>query len=162
MENNNPYTTPSSDISTPEDALEFEYVGFWSRVLASFLDSILWMVLFVPLFFLVYGTNYFQSSAQNISFGPTYYIINYVLPFVIIITFWFYKSATPGKMAINAKIVDVRTGGKPSIGQLIGRYFGYFVSYIPLGLGLLWVGWDKKKQGWHDKLAKTAVIRVKK
>jgi len=42
---------------------------------------------------------------------------------------------------------------------LIGRYFGYFLASIPLGLGLLWVAFDKRKQGWHDKLAGTVVIR---
>jgi uncharacterized RDD family membrane protein YckC len=38
---------------------------------------------------------------------------------------------------------------------------GYYVSAIPFGLGLLWVGIDPKKQGWHDKLAGTVVIRRK-
>jgi uncharacterized RDD family membrane protein YckC len=43
---------------------------------------------------------------------------------------------------------------------LVGRYLGYFVSTIPFGLGLFWIGWDKRKQGWHDKLAGTVVIRA--
>jgi uncharacterized RDD family membrane protein YckC len=38
------------------------------------------------------------------------------------------------------------------------RYLGYFVSALPLGLGFFWVAWDKRKQGFHDKLAKTVVI----
>ena len=85
--------------------------------------------------------------------------MNYILPAVAVITFWIYKSATPGKMAPNLTIVDAKTGGKPSTGQLIGRYFGYYVSIIPLFLGLIWVGIDKRKQGFHDKLAGTVVIR---
>jgi uncharacterized RDD family membrane protein YckC len=44
-------------------------------------------------------------------------------------------------------------------GQLIGRYLGYYVSTIPLLLGIIWVGIDRKKQGWHDKLARTVVVR---
>ena len=35
------------------------------------------------------------------------------------------------------------------------------MSTLPLGLGLIWVGIDPKKQGWHDKLAGTVVIRRK-
>jgi len=62
-------------------------------------------------------------------------------------------------MIVRAKIVDARTGGKPSTGQLIGRYFGYYLSMIPLFLGFIWVAFDKRKQGWHDKLAGTVVIR---
>jgi len=68
---------------------------------------------------------------------------------------------TPGKIAIGARIVDARTGAKPSTGQLIGRYFGYYVSTIPLFLGLIWVAFDSRKQGWHDKLAGTVVVRDK-
>ena len=60
---------------------------------------------------------------------------------------------------IRASIVDAKTGGKPSLGQLVGRYFSYFLSALPLGLGIFWVGWDAKKQGWHDKLAGTLVVR---
>ncbi len=43
---------------------------------------------------------------------------------------------------------------------MIGRYFGYYVSILPLMLGIIWVGIDKRKQGWHDKLAGTVVIRA--
>jgi uncharacterized RDD family membrane protein YckC len=42
------------------------------------------------------------------------------------------------------------------------RYLAYFVSIIPLFLGVLWVAWDKKKQGWHDKLANTVVVQAGK
>ena len=44
----------------------------------------------------------------------------------------------------------------------VGRYLAYFVSTIPLALGLIWVAFDKRKQEWHDKLAGTVVIRTKK
>ena len=62
-------------------------------------------------------------------------------------------------MAISAQVVDARTGGRLSLGQSVLRYFGYFVSTIPFGLGLLWVAFDPKKQAWHDKIAGTVVIR---
>ena len=64
-------------------------------------------------------------------------------------------------MAIPAKIVDGQTGGKASTSQLVGRYFGYFISGIPLGLGIIWIAFDRRKQGWHDKLAGTVVVRRK-
>jgi uncharacterized RDD family membrane protein YckC len=62
-------------------------------------------------------------------------------------------------MALKLTIVDARTGGKPTTGQLIGRYLGYYVSMLPLFLGIIWVGIDKRKQGFHDKLAGTVVVR---
>jgi uncharacterized RDD family membrane protein YckC len=63
-------------------------------------------------------------------------------------------------MAVGARIVDARTGGRPSTGQLIGRYFAYYVSILPLMLGFIWVAFDARKQGWHDKLANTVVVRA--
>lgn len=62
-------------------------------------------------------------------------------------------------MIFSAKIVDAKTGGKPSKGQLVGRYFAYILSGLPLGLGFFWIAWDKRKQGWHDKLSGTVVIK---
>jgi uncharacterized RDD family membrane protein YckC len=82
-----------------------------------------------------------------------------VLPAVAIVLFWLYRQATPGKMAVSARVVDAKTGGPLGVGQSIVRYLGYFVSTIPFCLGLLWVAFDARKQGWHDKLAGTVVIR---
>jgi uncharacterized RDD family membrane protein YckC len=86
-------------------------------------------------------------------------LINWALPAIVVIVFWLQKQATPGKMMLSLRIVDATTGNKPSTGQCMGRYFAYFVSVLPLCLGLIWVAFDKKKQGWHDKLAGTVVVR---
>ncbi len=134
-----------------------KYAGFWIRVWATIIDSILLAIIIGPLLITVYGREYFVS--EKFMAGPMDFLISWVLPVVAIIAFWVYKSATPGKMAISAKIVDARTGSKPSNGQFVGRYFAYFVSTIPLCLGFLWVAFDSMKQGWHDKLAGTVVVR---
>ena len=84
--------------------------------------------------------------------------MSYVFPAVTIILFWTYKQATPGKMLFNSKIVDAKTGEKPSTKQWIIRYIGYIPSALVLLLGFMWVGWDKRKQGWHDKMAGTVVV----
>ena len=64
-------------------------------------------------------------------------------------------------MVLKVKVVDAKTGSAPTIRQSVIRYIGYYVSLLPLGLGFLWVLWDTKKQGWHDKMAGTVVIRPK-
>jgi uncharacterized RDD family membrane protein YckC len=69
--------------------------------------------------------------------------------------------AGTGDRGIGAKVVDAKTLGKPSNGQFIGRYLCYYVSSLLLGLGFIWVGFDSRKQGWHDKLAGTVVIRAR-
>jgi uncharacterized RDD family membrane protein YckC len=62
-------------------------------------------------------------------------------------------------MALRLRVVDARTGQAITTGKAIGRYLGYYVSALPLLLGFIWVGIDKRKQGFHDKLAGTVVIR---
>jgi uncharacterized RDD family membrane protein YckC len=141
------------------DETQYEYAGFWARVGAALIDTILVACLTIPLMRLVYGSAYRES--ERLLLGPADFFISWLLPAIAVIVFWVARGATPGKMAISAQVVDARTGNKPSTGQSIGRYLGYYVSTIPLGLGLIWVGIDSKKQGWHDKLAGTVVIRRK-
>lgn len=87
-------------------------------------------------------------------------LVQLLLPAILIVGFWIWKSATPGKMVISAKIVDAKTLGVPGTGQLIVRYIGYFISAFVLCIGFLWVAFDKRKQGWHDKIAGTLVIKT--
>lgn len=137
--------------------IDQEYAGFWIRVGASIIDSILLLIIIVPILSAIYGAEYWEG--ESFILGGWDILFNYFLPAVVVIVFWSYKSATPGKMIAKIKIVDAKTGEKPSTGQLIGRYLGYYISTIPLLLGIIWVGLDRRKQGWHDKLAGTVVVR---
>jgi len=80
------------------------------------------------------------------------------VPAAATVLFWRFYGATPGKIAIGARIVDARSGGAPSTGRLVGRYFAYLISAVPLFLGFVWIAIDRRKQGWHDKIAGTLVI----
>ena len=133
-----------------------QHAGFWVRMVASIIDSVLMLMLTLPILYLIYGDAYFDSTALVQGGGD--FFISYLLPIGVIILFWIYKSATPGKIALSIIIVDEKTGGKPSINQYVIRYICYYVSLIPLGLGFIWVALDDKKQGWHDKMAGTVVI----
>lgn len=135
------------------------YAGFWIRVWASIIDTALLAFITIPFLLSIYGKEYFDSKTDIK--GAADFLLSYVLPAIAVIVFWIYKSATPGKMAISAKILDAETGGTLSTAQCIGRYFAYFISALPLGLGMFWVAFDKRKQGWHDKLAGTVVVRKK-
>ena len=136
---------------------EQEYAGFWIRTGAAIIDIILMLIIILPVLTAIYGKDYWVSESFIQGYWDVFF--NYLLPAIVVILFWGYKSATPGKMITKLSIVDAKTGGKPSTGQFIGRYLGYFVSIIPLFLGIIWVGIDKRKQGWHDKLAGTVVVR---
>ncbi len=134
-----------------------EYGGFWIRLAASIVDSVLALVIVLPLLIAIYGPKYFATN--NFIEGPADFIISWVFPIVAILVFWKYKSATPGKMLFNLMIADAGTLQKPSTSQLIIRYLGYYISTIPFCLGFLWIAFDRRKQGWHDKIAKTVVIK---
>jgi uncharacterized RDD family membrane protein YckC len=142
------------------DSPELEYVGFWLRVWATVIDSVLVAVILTPIL-RIYGgdTSWFDMYTST---APSELLVNTVLPAIAVIIFWATRQATPGKMAIGASIVDANTGKRPTTGQFIGRYFAYYVSAIPLFLGFAWVGIDPRKQGWHDKLAGTVVVRARR
>ena len=144
----------------PIDTSRYEYVGFWARVAASLVDTVLLCIILYPVLTLIYGREYWTSA--SLIRGPADLVLQWVLPPLAIIAFWIARQATPGKMLIGAKIVDAETGAPLTRGQAIGRYLGYYVSLFGLGLGFFWVGWDKRKQGWHDKLAGTVVIRPRR
>jgi uncharacterized RDD family membrane protein YckC len=99
-----------------------------------------------------------MNNDKSFIFYIIYIVITYILPIFVTIILWYYKSATPGKMILKLKIIDASTGGKMTLGQSIGRYFAYIPAMILFCFGFFWIIWDKRKQGWHDKLAKTVVI----
>lgn len=84
-----------------------------------------------------------------------------VLAGIAIVLFWVYRDATPGKMLFGMKIADAETLKAPTRKQYILRYVGYIVAGVPLFLGFLWIIFDPRKQGLHDKMAGTVVIANK-
>lgn len=161
---NNPYAPPNSKVNDIADQKpdDFEYAGFWWRVLASIIDSILIMVVTIPLIIGVVGFDAYMSQSRGIFGGPAQIFISWVLPMVAYILFWKFKQGTPGKLLLSIKIIDEKTHGPLSWGQCIGRYFAYILSGLVIFLGYLWVGWEPRKRGWHDMLAGTLVVRVYK
>ncbi len=145
--------------TTEATSSDLQYVGFWARFGASFIDSLILTAITFPILTLYYGMSYWIDGA--IIAGPFDFLLRFLFPAIAIIWFWVAKQATPGKMVLQAKIVDARTGKAPSTGQFIGRYFAYILSGLPLFMGYIWIAFDDRKQGWHDKLAGTVVISPK-
>ena len=146
---------PAAPGGAPAKAVE--YVGFWKRFVAFLIDTFIILVVTVPLILAIYGREYVERAAGAFA-GFWDFVIQVVLPAVAVIVFWRYRGATPGKMAISAKIVDARTFKAPATGRLVVRYFAYIVSMLPLFLGFVWIGIDRRKQGFHDKIAGTVVV----
>jgi len=155
----NPYQAPNAELQPRHNIEALKYVGFWARTGAYIIDSLLIMIIVLPIFFLMVGGGGLdQMAMESESPSIAMMVVIYILPIALILGFWIIKGTTPGKMIFKAKIVDAKTGGHPSKLQFIGRYLGYIISSIPLCLGFFWIGWDKRKQGWHDKMSGTVVV----
>ena len=123
------------------------------------IDTVIIIAITIPLMMLLYGVEYWSNPEVANSEGFFDFLINYILPALYAIAFWIYKAATPGKSVAGLKIVDAKSGKPISVKQSFIRYVGYFVSILPLMLGIIWVAFDKKKRAWHDLMAGTVVIR---
>jgi len=128
---------------------EVQYAGFWRRTGAMMIDSLL------------------LGAVISIIFGPVYInsafwtfegILKSVLTLVITVILWVKFVGTPGKLLMGCQVVDADTLAPITTKQAIIRYLGYYVSILCLMLGFLWIAWDKRKQGFHDKMANTVVI----
>lgn len=133
--------------------------GFWRRAAAMAID---WFWLFCvtgALAWVVFGVPLPSGGASQAAVGARW--IHNLLPAVVFIAGWRLFGTTPGKLLLELRVVDARTGGRPSWPRAIVRYIGYFISALPLGLGFFWMLIDRRnKQTWHDKLARTRVIVV--
>ncbi len=66
---------------------------------------------------------------------------------------------TPGLHLMDCLLVDVRSGKAITLGQSVKRTLGTLLAVLPALLGLAWMIWDRRKQGWHDKLGGAVVVR---
>ena len=139
----------------------YAYAGFWVRFLAQIIDGILFLLITLPVLYLIYGEAYFTTEPATGSpfYGTADVLISVGFPLVACLWFWMKTGATPGKMLLGLKVLDAKTGNLLTIGQALLRYVDYILSSLIFCLGYIWVGFDKKKQGWHDKMAKTVVVR---
>lgn len=138
------------------------YAGFWRRLAAVLLDALLVLFLTAPLLYLIYGHAYFSWLAANNDLLNVYgiwdFLLSRALPILALLIFWHQCGATPGKRLMHCRIVHSRQLTRPGILQSVIRLLAYTVSTLPMYLGFFWIAWDKRKQGFHDKLARTLVL----
>ncbi len=133
-------------------APQVRYGGFWIRVVAYIIDGILLSVV-GWIIDLVLGVNPADPST-----GP-YALIQLVIGIAYFVGLWTYQGASLGQRIFKLRVVDVNTGQPISIGKGLLRYLGLVVSTLACFIGLIWVAFDARKQGWADKIAGTLVIQ---
>ncbi|KAA8735504.1 RDD family protein [Acinetobacter qingfengensis] len=132
---------------------QYQYAGFWIRMGASIIDAIIIMLVTIPIGLLL-NEDYFTSTEFN--WVDAFFQL---LSAAFIVYCWVKFAGTPGKRLLKLKVLDAQTGHHLTLGQSILRYLGYIPATLIFCLGLLWVIWDPKKQGWHDKIANTVVVK---
>ncbi len=124
-------------VALPE-TLAFPKAGFWERMGAAFLD-----VLLVGIVGSVIGR-------------PP---LGFLLTLAYFVAMWTWKGTTVGGVVLGLKVV--RLDGQPvTLTVALVRALAGAFSVIVFFLGILWIAWDRDKQGWHDRIAGTVVIRM--
>ena len=159
-------TLSPAEIAEPlAEQCQPEYVGFGIRFVAFVVDSVWAVVAATLVAALILGQPDIdmemiaRDPAGTLALMSGRILFDCLAVAAMIFIFWLARSATPGKMIFSAQIADAKTMGKPSKSQLLVRYLGYYFSIAGLMLGFVWIAFDKRKQGWHDKLAGTVVIK---
>ncbi|MBA2404807.1 MAG: RDD family protein [Bdellovibrionales bacterium] len=142
-----------------EKTIDFR-AGFWLRLVSYIIDFAFLMVLTggmnmalgLPFFSLTPTPSANQLLATGLS------MLGGVLYFSIIQGHF---SGTIGKKVLGLSLVDAKTFKKIGFGQSIGRYLMMIVSSACFCLGIIAIGWNKNKQGWHDRVCGTRVIKNK-
>lgn len=141
-----------------------EYAGFWRRVLASLIDTLLFALIGGFIYFLFSNDETIKMMPIDVGSGLSLQLVsstNWLEQGIIVLVtifMWMKFLGTPGKLVLGCHVVDAKTGRAVNAGQAVLRYVSYLVSIVPLGLGIFWIAWDKRKQGFHDKIAGTVVV----
>lgn len=132
--------------------------ALYKRVIAFFIDEVIISILF----YIIYANSFNRAttSAMLIELINMLFL-QVILLKVIYHTFfvWMY-GATPGKMLLKIKIVSIDGFDKPNLMNSFIRATVRIISEMFLYIGFLWAFFDRLRQAWHDKAAKTMVVDV--
>lgn len=144
---------------------QLSYVGFWFRVIASIVDAIIVQVgsyfIVFPLAFTLGISMAGTSSLEEVQ------LVGEGLGVIIgILLQWLYFTvlessswqATPGKKIFGFKVTDMN-GQKIGFGKANARYWSKIISAFILMIGFLMVAFTKRKQGLHDIIAGTLIVK---
>jgi uncharacterized RDD family membrane protein YckC len=142
--------------------------GFWLRLIAAALD---FMIVAIPLLMI---NGFFHYEILGISWnwsGGVQHVFPAPAGIVMLEAcgFWLYAAlmessamqATVGKQAVGLRVIN-EEGQRLSFMEASARHFAKVLSTALLGIGFFMIGWTAKKQGLHDKLASTFVVKRSK
>lgn len=131
----------------------YELAGLVERFAANVIDSVILVIPIMIVQFLLH------SSEQPLPMQIAKFIF-LAIPVAYHWYFWTHRNGqTPGKFALGIRVVKAGGGQMNDVDAVI-RAIGYHVSAMVFGLGFIWAAFDKNNQTWHDKIARTYVVRT--
>ena len=140
--------------------------GFWIRVVAALIDFIAVGIVTTPISFIISGITKIAGHAVAIP-KPGVDLASFLITmsFSTLVN-WLCAAllesssyqATLGKMAVGLKVTDIK-GLRVSFARASGRHFAKILSTLMLFVGFVMVGLTRYKQGLHDLIAGTLVMK---
>jgi uncharacterized RDD family membrane protein YckC len=125
--------------------------GFWIRTFAYIIDAIILGIVTAVITTVLRLDQATSANGLGLLINIVYFVV-----------LW---SSTGGGQTLGMRILNlkvIRTDGSDlSIVQAGIRWIGLFVSFLVIFIGVIWVAFDSEKQGWHDKIAGTYVVKTK-
>lgn len=142
------------------------YGGFWIRTLAYLIDAIVLVAVTLGIS-LATGAEFSEVTTREFRSGEFQSIqvygsptpIGWVVTFGYFVVPWVLFGRTLGMAPFGLRILRSTDGSRLGPGRAIVRFFGLLLSFLVFFIGVIWVAADSRKQGWHDKLAGTVVVR---
>ena len=135
------------------------YAGFWRRFIPYLIDLMVgFAILYLSLLLFSAIHNHIVRLGLEL-INILGYSLAIILSTTLMLFCWTHWGMTLGKLLFGIKIVD-RNGANLTLEKSVIRLVGYLLCSLPFSLGFLWVAFDKKKQGIHDKMAESFVVKL--
>lgn len=145
--------------SSPATRAEIRYGGFGVRLVAFLIDAVALGILTTALLPITGVGSVVDVRANRIEVDYAANALSTLVGLVYFVAFWALRGQTVGMMPFNLRVASADTGERIDLVRAFLRYVGMIISIIPLFLGLIWAAFNARKQGWHDKIANTVVVR---
>jgi uncharacterized RDD family membrane protein YckC len=133
------------------------YAGFWRRLGAWLLDIFLAWSTFVCAL-LVWSGMTGHAEPWDVPATPAVISASALGFFLLGRCLDAWLQGTPGKHLMGCLVIDARSGCNMSCRQSLWRGVAMLLAVLPAGLGIMSIGWNRRRQGLHDRLAGTLVV----
>lgn len=166
----------------------YAYVGFWRRFVALVIDGVLLTIVSYAIIIPMIIASFASADLSLLREPGSYYIdpatglavaspaamsliwrmvgqmflglaIVFLVQALYFVVLWTWRGATLGQLALGMEIRNEADGRRIGLGRALLRYLGFVISSWILCIGFIWVAFDRRKQGWHDKIGGTLVVR---